>query len=40
MYRLLLIDQDATHAERLATRLRQRGLEVLIAESIDEAARK
>jgi response regulator RpfG family c-di-GMP phosphodiesterase len=40
MYRLLLIDQDATHTERLATCLRQRGLAVLIAESIDEAAWK
>jgi len=38
MYRLLLIDQDATHAERLATCLRQRGLAVLIAESIEAAA--
>src|ERR1035437_4291497 len=30
MYRLLLIDQDAIHAERLAVCLRQRGLAVMI----------
>jgi ActR/RegA family two-component response regulator len=40
MYRLLLIDQDSMHAERLATCLRERGLGVLIAESIEEAARR
>jgi DNA-binding response OmpR family regulator len=40
MYRLLLIDQDATHAERLAICLRERGIEVMIAESIEEAAQR
>ena len=40
MYRVLLIDQDAIHAERLATRLRQHGLAVLIAASIPEALRR
>jgi ActR/RegA family two-component response regulator len=40
MYRLLLIDQDSMHAERLATCLREHGLGVLIAESIEEAARR
>lgn len=38
MYRLLLIDQDAIHAERLASYLRERGLVVLITESTEEAA--
>ena len=38
MYRLLLIDQDCTHAERVATRLRHRGLAVMIAEGTEEAA--
>ena len=40
MYRLLLIDQDAIHAERLAKVLRQRGLTVVIAEGFEEAARR
>jgi ActR/RegA family two-component response regulator len=40
MYRLLLIDQDAIHAERLAACLRQRGLAVMIVESIEKAARQ
>lgn len=40
MYRLLLIDQDAIHAGRLATCLRERGLAVVIAQSIEEAARR
>jgi ActR/RegA family two-component response regulator len=39
MYRALLIDQDTNHAERLAFRLRQRGLVVTIAESVSKAAR-
>ena len=39
MYRLLLIDHDRTHADRLATHLRQRSLVVTIAEHIEEAAR-
>jgi CheY-like chemotaxis protein len=40
MYRLLLIDQDAIHAERLATCLRERGLAVMIAESVEESVRQ
>jgi CheY-like chemotaxis protein len=40
MYRLLLIDQDSIHAERLAICLRERGLAVVIAESIEESARR
>jgi ActR/RegA family two-component response regulator len=40
MHRLLLIDHDRTHAERLAARLRQRGLVVMIAEGIEEAAHR
>jgi ActR/RegA family two-component response regulator len=39
MYRVLLVDQDANHAERLASRLRQHGLAVSIAEGIPEARR-
>lgn len=37
MYRLLLIDQDEIHAERLATFLRRRRLVVTTTASIDEA---
>lgn len=37
MHRVLLVDQDSDHAERLAGHLRQHGLSVLIAESIPEA---
>jgi len=40
MYRVLLIDQDPDHAERLASRLRQHGLTDVIAASIPEAARR
>jgi len=40
MFWLLLIDQDANHAERLALSLRQHGLAVSIANSVSEAARK
>jgi ActR/RegA family two-component response regulator len=39
MYRVLLVDQDTNHAERLALCLRQRGLAVSIADSIPESAR-
>ena len=39
MYRLLLIDHNASHAEHLAARLRQSGLAVMITERIEEAAR-
>lgn len=40
MYRLLLIDHDTIHAERLAARLRQRGLVVTIVTSVEEAANR
>jgi CheY-like chemotaxis protein len=40
MHRVLLVDQDAVHAERLASRLRQHGLVVLIPKSIPEATRR
>jgi CheY-like chemotaxis protein len=40
MYRALLVDQDANHAERLALCLRQHGLTVSIADSVPEAARR
>jgi len=38
MYRLLLIDQNPIHAERLTSYLRCRGLAVTTAASIEEAA--
>lgn len=40
MYRVLLIDEDPNHAERLALRLRERGLVVLVTSGIPEAARQ
>jgi hypothetical protein len=39
MFRLLLIDHNPSHAERLAARLRQSGLAVTITERIEEASR-
>ena len=39
MYRLLLIDQNEIHAERLAMFLRRRGLVVTTTASIEEAER-
>ena len=38
MYRLILIDQDEFHAERLAMFLRRRGLVVTTTASIEQAA--
>lgn len=38
MDRVLLIDENANHAERLAQRLRQRGLAVHIVSSIPEGS--
>lgn len=40
MRRVLLVGQDSDYTERLAARLRQHGLIVLIAESIPEAIRQ
>jgi CheY-like chemotaxis protein len=40
MRRVLLVDQDSDHAERLAARLRLHGLIVLIAPSVSEAIRR
>lgn len=37
MYRALLVDQDMNHAERLASRLRQHGLVVSIADNVPAA---
>jgi DNA-binding response OmpR family regulator len=40
MYRLLLMDDDEIHAERLAVAIRERGLSVIIADSSEEAERR